>query len=254
MCTVLLLLRPDAPWPLLIGANRDERVDRAFDPPGRWWPDAPGIVAGRDVLGGGSWFGANDDGVVATIVNGMDRLGPLPGKTSRGALVLRALRERDARTAADALGALDADRYRGFTVLVADRREAFAVVSDERTIRVAPLAPGHHLATPDGVDLPDSPRYAAHFGAFRDAPPPDPAREDWSAWIALLRRADDEDPHRAMTVAVPEHAFGTVCSQLLALPADPSAEPVLLFANGPPTVAPYRRIAAPRVRGAHAER
>lgn len=254
MCTVLLLLRPDEPWPLLVGANRDERFDRAFDAPGRWWPEAPGTIAGRDVLGGGSWFGMNDDGVVATIVNGMDRLGPLPGKTSRGELVLRALRERGARAAADALAALDAERYRGFTVLVADRRAAYAVASDERTIRVEPLAPGHHLATPDGVDLPASPRYAAHFGSFRAAPPPDPARGDWGAWIELLRHADDEDPHRAMTVAVPEHAFGTVCSQLLALPAAPQDEPVLLFANGPPTRVPYARITAPRVPGAHAER
>jgi Transport and Golgi organisation 2 len=254
MCTVLLLLRPGEPWPLLIGANRDERVDRAFDAPGRWWPEAPAIVAGRDALGGGSWFGVNDDGVVATIVNGMDRLGPLPGKSSRGELVLRALRERDARAAAGALGALAADRYRGFTVLVADRRAAYAIVSDERAIEVMPLAPGYHMATPDGVDLPSSPRYAAHFAGFRDAAPPDPGRGDWTSWIALLRRADDEDPHRAMTVAVPEHAFGTVCSQLLALPAEPAAEPVLLFANGPPTRAPYEPVAAPRVRGPHAER
>lgn len=251
---MLLLLRPGEPWPLLIGANRDERVDRAFDPPARWWPEAPGIVAGRDASGGGSWFGVNDDGVAATIVNGMDRLGPLPGKRSRGELVVRALRERDARAGAETLRALDAGAYRGFTVLVADRREAFAVVSDERTMRVAPLAPGHHIATPDGVDEPSSARYAAHFGAFREAPPPDPARGDWTAWIALLQRADDEDPHRAMTVAIPEHAFGTVCSQLLALPAEDAAAPVLLFANGPPTRAPYERVEAPRVRGAHAER
>jgi hypothetical protein len=254
MCTVLVLLRPGERWPLLVGANRDERLDRAFDPPGRWWPEAPEIVAGRDALGGGSWFGVNGDGVVATIVNGMDRLGPLPGKTSRGELVLRALRERGARAAAEALRTLDPRAYRGFTVIVADRHEAFAVVSDERRIGAAPLAPGHHMATPDGVDVPGSVRYDAHFAAFRDAPPPDPGHGEWSSWAELLRHADEDDPHRAMTVAVPEHAFGTVCSQLLALPADPAGEPVLLFANGPPTRASYERVAAARVRGAHAER
>jgi uncharacterized protein with NRDE domain len=100
MCTVLLLLRPDARWPLLLGANRDERLDRPFDPPGRWWPDAPHVVGGRDRAGGGSWFALNDDGVVATIVNGMDRLGPLAGKRSRGELVLRALAEHSAQDAA----------------------------------------------------------------------------------------------------------------------------------------------------------
>jgi Transport and Golgi organisation 2 len=254
MCTVLLLLRPHDRWPLLVGANRDERLDRAFEPPGRHWPDAPDVIAGRDVLGGGSWFGLNGDGVVATIVNGMDRLGPLPGTASRGELVLRALRERDARAAADAIGALPPERYRGFTLLVADRGSAFAVASDERRVRVGALAPGHHMLTPDGVDLPSSARYAAHFAAFRDAAPPDPERGDWSAWTELLRHADEDDPHRAMTVAVPEHAFGTVCSELLALPAGAAGEPVLLFANGPPTRAPYERIELSRVRAANAER
>jgi hypothetical protein len=252
MCTVLLLLRPGHAWPLLLGANRDERLDRAFEPPDRYWPDAPGIVAGRDVLGGGSWFGVNDDGVVATIVNGMDRLGPLAGKASRGELVLRALRERDAADAARAIGALDAQQYRGFTLLVAGRNGAFAVSSDERTIRVDALAPGHHMLTPDGIDAVGSPRYATHFPAFRDAPPPNPERGDWGSWPELLRRADEDDPHRAMTV-VTDIGFGTVCSSLLALSSAVSEPPVLLFANGPPTREPYRPVTSPWVRAANVE-
>ena len=252
MCTVLLLLRPGDRWPLLVGANRDERLDRPFLEPGRYWPDEPRVVAGRDVLGGGSWFGVNDDGVVATIVNGMDRLGPLAGKASRGELVLRALREHDARGAAQTIGALDAARYRGFTLLVADRASAFAVSSDERAFRVDALAPGHHMVTPDGIDVASSPRYAAHFPAFRDAAPPDPSGGDWTTWTGLLQRADEDDPHRAMTVVTAE-AFGTVCSSLLALPAAPQAKPAMLFASGPPTSTPYRRIAAPWDRGGEVE-
>jgi uncharacterized protein with NRDE domain len=252
MCTVLLLLRPGDAWPLLIAANRDERLDRAFQPPGRYWPGEPGIVGGRDVLGGGSWFGVNDDGVVATIVNGMDRLGPLAGKASRGHLVVHALREPDARSAAHAIGALNAARYRGFTLIVADRASAYAVTSDERALRVDALAPGYHMVTPDGCDVPSSPRYAAHFAAFRDGAAPDPASGEWTSWIELLRHADEDDPHRAMTV-VTEHQFGTVCSTLLALRAEPALAPVLLFATGPPTHAPYERIAAPWVRAAGVE-
>jgi hypothetical protein len=52
---------------------------------------------------------------------------------------------------------------------------------------------------------------------------------------------------------VPAHAFGTVCSSLLALPAAASANPVLLFANGPPTQAPYVALETPWVRGARVE-
>jgi hypothetical protein len=252
MCTVLVLLRPEHPWPLIVGANRDERFDRAFDAPGRWWRDAPQIVAGRDVLGGGSWFGINDDGVVATIVNGLHRLGPLHGKTSRGEIVLRALRERDAASAARFAGALAPDRYRGFTLLLADRREAYAVTSDERRVRVEALAPGHHMITPEGCDVTTSPRYAAHFTSFRDAPAPEPATGDWAAWTELLRRADDHDPHRAMTVSAGAE-LGTVCSTLLAVPAAQQAPPVMRFAPGPPTRVPYESVAAPWVHGANVE-
>src|SRR4030088_204554 len=136
MGTVLLLLRPDERWPLLIAANRDERTRRAVEPPGRWGPDAPGVVAGRDVAGGGSWFGVNDDGVVATIVNGMDRLRPLPGQTRRGEIVVRAPRDPAAARGARSIAASDPQRYRGFTLLVADRTSAYAVTNDERTLRV----------------------------------------------------------------------------------------------------------------------
>ncbi len=252
MCTVLVLLRPGDAWPLVIGANRDERIDRPFEPPDRHWPDAPGIVAGRDVLGGGSWFGINDDGVVATIVNGFDRLGPLAGKTSRGDIVLRALREPDAHRAVRTVTEREPQRYRGFTLIVAGRDAAFAVTNDEHTMHSAELAPGHHLVTPEGCDVPESARYAAHFEAFRDAPPPDPGAGDWSSWTALLQRADRDDPHRAITVETGD-AFGTVASTLLALPASRSAPPVLLFANGPPTSTPYQPLAAPWVRGRNVE-
>lgn len=252
MCTVLLLSRPGERWPLLVGANRDERIDRPFQSPDRHWPDQPDVVGGRDVTAGGSWFALNDDGVVATIVNGMNRLGPVAGMASRGALVLRALREHDAETAARAIGALDARDYRGFTLIVADRTRAFAVSSDERALRVDALAPGHHLVTPDGCDVPGSPRFAAHIDAFRAAPPPDPGRDDWSSWTDLLRHADDDDPHRAITVVTSER-FGTVCSTLLGLAADTATPPRMRFAAGPPTRAPYQPVTSPWVRGAAVE-
>ena len=57
------------PWPLLLGSNRDERLDRAFDVPAAWWPDEPGIVAWRDRLSGGSWLGVNAHGVVSFFFN-----------------------------------------------------------------------------------------------------------------------------------------------------------------------------------------
>src|SRR6476659_3255713 len=57
MCTLVILRRPGHRWPVLIGANRDEMIDRPWEPPGRHWPDRPEVVAGLDRLAGGSWLG-----------------------------------------------------------------------------------------------------------------------------------------------------------------------------------------------------
>lgn len=73
MCTVVILYRPEHRWPLILGANRDEMLDRPWRAPGRHWPDRPDVTAGLDKLAGGSWLGLNDTGVVAGVLN---RMGP----------------------------------------------------------------------------------------------------------------------------------------------------------------------------------
>ena len=54
MCTLVILRRPEHAWPVIIGANRDEMIDRPAKPPGRHWPDRAEVVAGLDLLAGGS--------------------------------------------------------------------------------------------------------------------------------------------------------------------------------------------------------
>ena len=48
MCSVVIDYRPDAAWPVILAANRDEMLARPWDPPGRHWPDRPNVVAGRE--------------------------------------------------------------------------------------------------------------------------------------------------------------------------------------------------------------
>jgi uncharacterized protein with NRDE domain len=91
MCTLVILYRPGHRWPLLLAGNRDEMRDRPTSPPGRHWPDQPDVVAGLDHLGGGTWMGINQQGVVAVVMNREGTLGPAADKKSRGELVLQAL-------------------------------------------------------------------------------------------------------------------------------------------------------------------
>ena len=53
MCTLAILRRPEHDWPVIIGANRDEMIDRPAKPPGRHWADRVEVVAGLDLLAGG---------------------------------------------------------------------------------------------------------------------------------------------------------------------------------------------------------
>ena len=100
MCTLVILRRPEHEWPVLVGANRDELLQRQWLPPARHWDDRPSILGGLDLEAGGSWLGINDYGVLAGILNRTGSLGPQPNKRSRGELVLEALDHADSSSAA----------------------------------------------------------------------------------------------------------------------------------------------------------
>src|SRR5512134_529886 len=107
MCTLVLLRRPADAWPLLIAANRDEMAERPWLPPERHWRDRPHVTAGLDLLGGGSWLGVNDTGVIAAVLNRINTLGPARGRRSRGELPLVALAAATAREATRMIGEIE---------------------------------------------------------------------------------------------------------------------------------------------------
>lgn len=240
MCSVAILRRPGAAWPVLIAANRDEAAGRPWAAPGRFWPDRPNATAGRDDLAGGSWMGVNDEGVVAVVLNRFGTLGPQEGKRSRGELVLDALDFADAADAADALSHLDCRAYRPFNLLLADNRDAFVVCNrgDDARFRpyVAAVAPGAHMLTAFELDDATDGRIARHFPQFAALPPADPAEpETWGPWASwLAARTPGPDDKHAMNFRLPS-GFGTVSSSLVALPAPGSnARPVWRFCPGRP--------------------
>jgi uncharacterized protein with NRDE domain len=250
MCTVVLLIRPDHPWPLLLAANRDEMPDRPWQSPGRHWPDRPNVTAGLDTLAGGSWLGVNDEGVVAAILNRTGSLGPAAGKRSRGELVLEALDHADAAPAAAALRDLDPAAYRSFNMIVADSRDAFWIRHEEggRRVTTHSIPPGLHMLTSQELDDPANPRIGRYIDRFQAAPAPNPDRDDWAGWEALLASSDagpGGNPRAAMNFRT-EHGFGTLSSALVALPAfqTPEQRWLLRFAAGRPGEAPWQPVSA----------
>jgi len=239
MCTVVVLFRPGHAWPVVLVANRDERVDRAWDPPAAWWPEHPGVIAGRDRTAGGTWMGINAHGVAAAALNRPGSLGPAAGKRSRGELPLLGLAQTSAATAVEAIAALDASQWRGFNLVIADRAGASFVRGAGHGHPAAHrLTPGVSMVTAHDPNDPDSPRVARHLARFQAAAAPEPER--WDEWRAIL--SDRSGPAGAQMNVVPRGGFATVCSSLLAIPRQ--GAPVWLFSNGAPHEAPFERITA----------
>lgn len=91
MCLIAFSLGQHPDYPLVVAANRDEffrRPTAAMD----WWHDEnqPPVLAGRDLMSGGTWLAVNREGQVAAVTNVREGSAE-PGRVSRGELPLRAL-------------------------------------------------------------------------------------------------------------------------------------------------------------------
>lgn len=241
MCTVILLRRPGTPWPLLLAALRDERLDRAWESPAEHWPRQwPGCIGGRDVTAGGTWMAMNRAGVVAAVLNRPGSLGPAPGKNSRGELPLMALEAESAAEAALRIGALDAGLWRPFNLVLADARSAWFVSGlGSGRPQVEALGVGHAMVTAHPPNDRTSPRTARHLPRFEAARPPAPP--DWGDWPTLL--ADSAGSTAEALNVPPIGGFGTVCASLVALGA--SGERIWHFAPGPPDRTAFAPLALP---------
>ena len=252
MCTVVLLRRPDHDWPLILGANRDEMAGRPWKAPARHWPDRPEVVAGLDELAGGSWLGCNDHGVAAAILNRHGTLGPAAGFRSRGELVLEALDHADAAEAVHALKEIDPRAYRPFNMVIVDNRDAFWLRHADPTgtlpLSATAFPKGIAMLTAGDLDDPESSRIRRYHPRFEQAAAPDPARNDFRAWEALLASTEtgpEEGPTGAMRFRT-ETGFATVSSALIALPRPGRnpGRPRFRFAAWAPEAKPWQEVNA----------
>jgi uncharacterized protein with NRDE domain len=238
MCTVALLWRPGHAWPVMLAANRDEMIDRPWDPPGNWWPERPGVVGGRDRTAGGTWMALNRHGVACCVLNRAGSLGPAPGKRSRGELPLIAVAEPGLERAVRAIARLDAGRWRSFNLVLASAEGAVWMAGQGRGRPEAmPLPEGVSMVTAFDPNDTDSPRVARHLQHFAAAPAPD--TDGWQGWRAVL--SDSSGTSVEQINVKPRDGFGTVCSALLGLPA--KGAPQWLFAAGPPDAAAFEPVA-----------
>ena len=114
MCIALIAHEAHALYPLIIAANRDEFHARPTLP-AHWWPED--ILAGQDIVAGGTWMGVHRSGRVSVLTNFRDGTQRDPSARSRGELVVTSLvsQRTPQRLLSDVLSS--SEKYQGFTLI-----------------------------------------------------------------------------------------------------------------------------------------
>ncbi|MEK4629761.1 NRDE family protein [Solibacillus sp. FSL R7-0682] len=135
MCLITFAFQMHPEYPLIVIANRDEFYDRPTAP-AQFWADAPEILAGRDLLQGGSWLGVSSKNRFAAITNYRDPRLPESGLYSRGDIVRQFLEQPVSIEAFIAHLRNTKDDYGGYNVLLYDGHKMyhFNNIFDDYTI------------------------------------------------------------------------------------------------------------------------
>jgi uncharacterized protein with NRDE domain len=152
MCLIALAVEPNPANRLVLVANRDERYARSTLPAAEW-EDEPGLIAGRDLHGGGTWLGVTRSGRFAALTNFYDGSPPRRDAPSRGGLVTGFLTAGLPPEAYVAGLMEEAQAFNGFNLLVGDP-SGVIWYSNRGEVQPQRLRPGvyglsnHHLDTP----------------------------------------------------------------------------------------------------------
>lgn len=141
MCLVLFAYKCHPQYHLIVAANRDEFYERPARP-AAFWPDHPGILAGRDLREGGTWMGVTTGGRFAVLTNYRDPSRFKADRKSRGLLVQNYLSSRLSPPAfVESLGDT-ASEYNGFNLLFGSVESLFYYSNHEGGLRR--VEPGIH--------------------------------------------------------------------------------------------------------------
>lgn len=172
--------------PTRILAVRDELTSREFDEPGRWWPELPDVVGGRDRVAGGTWCANRvSTGVSALVLNRPDKRLAEPGAASRGVLPLLAVTHEQGW-----VSHVDRGGMASFALVLATPQRLTTWVFDGQDLVSTDHGAGTHIVTSGGSEDARADRYLA---LFEDRGYPD-------GWREVVERATPQDDPAALVV------------------------------------------------------
>ncbi len=251
MCLLVVAWQCAEQWPMVMGANRDEWLDRPATAITVLSDRQPRMLGGRDHRAGGSWLTINEHAVVCGLTNRPLPDGPDPRRQSRGRLPLVAAACRTAEEAADLLSEeAGTNRYNPAWMLVGDRQSLHYVeVGPERSTGPRRLDPGIHVLENAGLGVRSV--KVDHVESELELA----SREVsiWNALPAILgdhtvpapppggHRFPDGRDRLEATLAACVHAdgYGTRSSTMVRVGPVDGDLPEVLVADGPPCITTY---------------
>ncbi|MFI0776297.1 NRDE family protein [Streptomyces sp. NPDC021212] len=219
--------RPGWPSALLLGAVRDEFLDRQWKPPACHWGEPhKNFEGGLDLSAGGTWLALDrSQPAVAVLVNGVESTPQSPsGQRSRGECPLRALAGGFPLSRAEMLG------MGGFHLLLGRLSGAELWSWDGQELRHQMVLPGDHVLTFYGLDDRNHRRAAGVLQGLKataDASPRPGERTDeaWGDWLDLFGDGEPADcnPQSPLVSRILDgRTYGSTSASLIALTSEHS--------------------------------
>lgn len=205
MCVVALALDSHPKWRIILAGNRDEFHARPSAQLARWENTDSDIIAGRDLVSGGTWLGVSESGRIAVVTNIRTDTPPDPAKASRGDLVTDYIRGKGA----PALETLN--RFNAFS-LVSIGPEGSNLTANRPTPMTARIPAGIHGLS-NGLPNEDWPRKSRLLAAFAEVIRT--AQDLPGSMFDLLASESIDD-----SIFIRSDIYGTRCSTLVLVDQD----------------------------------
>jgi len=151
MCLILFSFNLHPEYQYIVAGNRDEFYERPTQPLG-FWKDEPLILAGRDLVGGGTWMGVTKTLKFAAITNYRDPAAIKKNAPSRGNLVRNFLAGKESPETYLEHVRKTGHKYNGFNLLIGKKNQLWFY--SNRGERVQKISSGFYGLSNHFLDTP----------------------------------------------------------------------------------------------------
>jgi uncharacterized protein with NRDE domain len=242
---------------LVVGANRDERLDRRALPMTVLNQKDPLILGGIDLEAGGTWLAVNSSGLVVGLTNRPLPDGRDPTRRTRGEIPLALAHHRSAPEAVeDFVQNFSPSDYNPAWFLIGDRTSLYSVdFTSGDSPRPVLLPPGLHILENNSLGSPspkvdhvlsllattgsDLMKRLPRVLADHDVPADRDIPDDLTPPAAASGSSSPGRRPETLAACVHTDDYGTRSSTLIRVPSEEELLPEVFYTDGHPCTSPF---------------